>query len=255
MTELADDVERFIYRRSSDSAGVRTRYELQVSTPDGRVLFHGDRLEPEKLPVASAGLSPGRTVSSTLVIRSLGRLRLATRLISGAKGPLVIQATSPVYLTEAPRELPSSPPSPGRPPWRVRSAPAIVGAHASRAGRSDGFEAAGDHGDSPGSPARTSPVPATSSTAGPDPQRHDRAAVRVHRTAVHRGRRTRASHAACSQFDRVAEVDGGAGRGPLEQDRRVLDEMVEEVERLGRIVAAALGPAARIKGRSRRMTA
>jgi two-component system, OmpR family, heavy metal sensor histidine kinase CusS len=107
LTELGDDVDRI-----SSPSGLGPRYaqhegyDLQVATPDGRILFHGDRLGPEKLPFNLSELSSSRTISSTAVIGPLGRLRLATRLISGTHGPLVIQAaTSLGPFDEALREL------------------------------------------------------------------------------------------------------------------------------------------------------
>jgi two-component system, OmpR family, heavy metal sensor histidine kinase CusS len=107
LTELGDDVGQ-VY--SPSGLGPRYAqhedYDHQVATPDGRILFYGDRLGPEKLPFDRSKLSPHGTRSSTLVVGAIGRLRLATRLISGPHGPLVIQAaTSLGPFDQALREL------------------------------------------------------------------------------------------------------------------------------------------------------
>jgi two-component system heavy metal sensor histidine kinase CusS len=243
LTELADDVERI---SSPSKLGPRYAqhegYELQVSTPDGRVLFHGDRLETERLPVASAGLSPGRTVSSTLVIRSLGRMRLGGRLISGPEGPLVIQAaTSLEPFDEALREL--------------LAVLLLTGATAVACSLGIGYLL-----------ARNALAPVdrmVSEAAEITATRLDRRLEitcagdelgRLGRTLNDMIERLESSFSRVRQFTAdaahelrtpLAVIRSSAEvalRGPRspEQDRRVLEEMVDEAERLGRIVAQLL---------------
>ncbi len=107
LTELADEIGGI---PSPSGLGPRYArhegYELQVATPGGRVVFRGDRLGPKGLPLADARLSPGETSFSTLVLRPFGRLRQADRFITGPDGPLVIQAaTSLKDFDGASREL------------------------------------------------------------------------------------------------------------------------------------------------------
>lgn len=107
LTELADEVARVPWPSDLGPRYAQHEgYELQVAAPDGRILFRGDRLGPRGLPVPGSDRTPGGTSFATLVLRPLGRLRLADRFIAGPDGPLVIQAaTSLESFDRASREL------------------------------------------------------------------------------------------------------------------------------------------------------
>lgn len=107
LTELADEVA---HSPSPTTIGPRYAqhegYELQISTPDGRVLFRSDRIVPTGLPLAGKPDVPGGAVGETVVLARLGRMRLASRPIASPFGRLVIQAaTSLGPFDAASREL------------------------------------------------------------------------------------------------------------------------------------------------------
>ena len=107
LTELADEVA---HAPSPAALGPRYAqhegYELQISNPEGRVLFRGDRIASTGLPLAERIDAGGGAACETVVLARLGRMRLAARRIASPSGPLVIQAaTSMGPFDEASREL------------------------------------------------------------------------------------------------------------------------------------------------------
>ena len=74
-------------------------YEFQVSTQKGIVLFRSDGLGPRGLPIpVSAPRTPPARTNLTLV--GLGPMRLARRMVSSRAGPLIVQ----VVVSLAPNE-------------------------------------------------------------------------------------------------------------------------------------------------------
>ena len=81
-------------------------YEFQVRTTEGLSLFQSDGLRPEGLPFSIPLTPPDRPVFTTLALGRLGRWRMASRLIPHPIHPMVVQAA--VSLTpndQAQREL------------------------------------------------------------------------------------------------------------------------------------------------------
>jgi len=107
LTELADEVA---HATSPATLGPRYSqhegYELQISTPGGRILFRGERLGAARLPIASMADDRGGARCETFSLPPLGRLRLASRRIDARSGPLILQAaTSLGPFDEASRDL------------------------------------------------------------------------------------------------------------------------------------------------------
>jgi two-component system, OmpR family, heavy metal sensor histidine kinase CusS len=243
LTELADEVERI-----SSPSGLGPRYvqpegyKLQVATPDGRILFRGDRLGLDRLPFDGRRLAPGGTVSSTFVIPPIGRLRLATRLVSGPHGSLVIQAaTSLQPFDQALSEL--------------LAVLVLTGATAVACSLGVGYLL-----------ARKALAPVARMVSAADKITATRLDRRLEITCAddELGRLGRTLNDMIERlersFSRIRQFTADAAhelRTPLavirssaevalreprspELDRRVLEEMVEESERLGRIVAQLL---------------
>jgi two-component system, OmpR family, heavy metal sensor histidine kinase CusS len=243
LTELGDDAEQV-----SSPSGLGPRYaqhedyNLQVTTPDGRILFYGDRLEAEKLPFDRSRLSPSRTLYSTHVVGELGRLRVATRLMSGSHGPLVIQAaTSLKPFDLASRQLLAV--------LLVTGATAVacslgIGYLLARKALApvDRMVAAADEITATRLDRRLEITCADDElgrlgrTLNDMIERLERSFSRIHQFTADAAHELRTPLAVIRSS---AEVALREPRSP-EQDRRVLEEIVDETERLGRIVAQLL---------------
>jgi heavy metal sensor kinase len=68
-------------------------YELQVSTKAGEHLFQSDGLKPEGLPRPKLQKQrAGNSVTESVILKDLGPFRLGSRLVSSPAGELVVQA-------------------------------------------------------------------------------------------------------------------------------------------------------------------
>jgi heavy metal sensor kinase len=110
LTELAEEVGmvhspgsvRPRYAQNAQHEG----YEFQVASSDGRVLFRSDRLGAEGLPTAGPGPGHGQTNYTSLRLDRLGNLRVATRRISLPSGSYLLQVgTSLGFFDDALRKL------------------------------------------------------------------------------------------------------------------------------------------------------
>lgn len=81
-------------------------YEFQVSTVKGVILFRSDELGQETLPIPEIPSSSARPAYASLALNRLGRWRMASRGVSGSTGPLIVQAAVSLKPNdEAVREL------------------------------------------------------------------------------------------------------------------------------------------------------
>jgi two-component system, OmpR family, heavy metal sensor histidine kinase CusS len=95
LSELADEIGTVT---SPGSIGPRYAqqaqhegYEFQVTSPDGRVLFRSDRLGAGSLPTAGPGPGQEETNYTSLRLDGLGKLRVATRRVSLPSGTYWLQ--------------------------------------------------------------------------------------------------------------------------------------------------------------------
>jgi heavy metal sensor kinase len=106
-TEVAEEVAR-----SKDRAGLGTwlerrfarhpGYDIQVAARDGTALFRSDRIKKHGLPKPSSPPSNEQPSFESYQNRS-HHMRLLTRIVSGPEGPLILQVAAP--LTSDDREL------------------------------------------------------------------------------------------------------------------------------------------------------
>lgn len=97
LADLAGDVSRCgSEEQIPEDLAVRYRshegYEFQVTNASGRVLFLSDGLGAGLLPPPRPGHPSGDPAFSTLAVGDLGRARLVGRVVAGPDGPLTIQA-------------------------------------------------------------------------------------------------------------------------------------------------------------------
>lgn len=97
LTELADEV---VHAASPDQLGPRYSqhegYELQITDGQGRVLFRSERLGSESLPADHAPPGLAGTRFSTAALPALGPVRIASRSLPTKAGPLLLQAATPL---------------------------------------------------------------------------------------------------------------------------------------------------------------
>jgi two-component system heavy metal sensor histidine kinase CusS len=82
------DLPRELAVRYSSHEG----YEFQVSTLEGRPLFWSDQLSPSALPFPPPRATAQRTSRRSLRLKRLGHARLVSRVVPGPSSPVVIQA-------------------------------------------------------------------------------------------------------------------------------------------------------------------
>jgi signal transduction histidine kinase len=70
-------------------------YDIQVSTPGGQVLFRSERIKREALPRPSDPPATGRPTFESFEGRA-GHTRLLSRVVPGPDGPLVLQVAAPL---------------------------------------------------------------------------------------------------------------------------------------------------------------
>jgi two-component system heavy metal sensor histidine kinase CusS len=81
-------------------------YEFQVSTVEGVILFRSDELGQETLPIPGLPSDSTRPAYDSLALNRLGRWRMASRRVAGSTGPLIVQAAVSLKPNdEAVREL------------------------------------------------------------------------------------------------------------------------------------------------------
>jgi heavy metal sensor kinase len=106
-TEVAEEVARsrdrstlgtWLERRFARHPG----YDIQVSTPGGEALFRSERIKGSGLPRPSSPPAEGRPTFESFEGRS-GHTRLLNRVVAGPDGPLVLQIAAPLLADD--REL------------------------------------------------------------------------------------------------------------------------------------------------------
>jgi heavy metal sensor kinase len=99
-TEVAEEVARskdrlalgtWLERRFARHPG----YDIQVSTPSGKALFRSERIKANGLPRPSAAPSMGRPTVESFGGQS-GHARLLNRVVPGPDGPLFLQIAAPL---------------------------------------------------------------------------------------------------------------------------------------------------------------
>jgi heavy metal sensor kinase len=107
LTELADEVSRapspaVLGPRYAQHEG----YELQISVQGGTILFRSDRLGRDDLRKTGVLDLPDKTSFTTAALGHLGRMRIASRTITAPSGRLTLQAaTSLAPFDDASSEL------------------------------------------------------------------------------------------------------------------------------------------------------
>jgi two-component system heavy metal sensor histidine kinase CusS len=99
-TEVAEEVARsrdrstlgtWLERRFARHPG----YDIQVSTPGGEALFRSERIKANGLPRPSEPPAAGRPAFESFAGRS-GHARLLNRVVPGPDGPLILQIAAPL---------------------------------------------------------------------------------------------------------------------------------------------------------------
>jgi len=245
LTELANEVGRArVVRELPGELGIRFAshegYEFQVRTEGGESVFRSDGLGAAGLPRRTT--TGGASAFETLTPEVIGHARLGSRVASGPAGPLVVQATvslAPndralrelltVLLTTGPLALAGAL---GGGYLLARKALAPVGQMAATAAditasQLDRRLAASNADDELGQLART---------LNDMIERLERSFSEVRRFTADAAHELRTP---LSMMRTAAEVALRSPRSP-EQDGRVLEDQLEEIERLTRLVSQLL---------------
>jgi heavy metal sensor kinase len=245
LTEVADEVGR-VKQIDTVAAELSTRFggdpghEFQVSTTAGRTVFRSDGLEAESLPIPEG--SDSASIYTSIFNKGMGHARLGSRVAQGPAGPLIVQVAVSllpndralgellaVLLTTGPLALACAL---GGGYLLARKALAPVDRMAATAAeitslRLDRRLEATNHDDELGRLAKT---------LNDMIERLERSFAEVRRFTADAAHELRTPLTAMRT---AAEVALRAPRAP-EQDRKVLEDLLEEVERLTRLVSQLL---------------